>query len=417
MSLDIQELGPVLREELRRDATQGMARLAATASKYANNRKIAYDAVLLSRALSISGNPPSSEQMSQSIALLDALIADQATAASSGAETHHTIAESTRSRTLAVPVPKGIVFECENLGKSYGRGNFRLEKISIDIRYGEIAGIVGRNGNGKTTLFRLVVGELRPTAGSLRFPGIQPDYRSIQWSRVRPQIAYLQQELPVWHGPLKSNLHYEAAIHGILGPENEHEVEYIVERLGLGDHLQRRWHELSGGYKLRFALARALVWKPKLLVLDEPLANLDFVAQQVVLNDLRHLADSLRYPLAVLVSSQHLHEIEEVSDKLLVLSSGRMRYFGPVQDIGEHRDVNRFELAGNIEIHDLQAAFSGSEYHSIYYSGIAFVLTTSISVTPQTVFQRLIEAKLPIDYFRDISRSAKSLVESDAPGN
>src|SRR5204863_8033249 len=123
-------------------------------------------------------------------------------------------------------------------------------------------------------------------------------------------------DLPPWYGSLRSNLHYESAIHGIRGADNEREVDYIVERLGLTNELDRRWYELSGGYKLRFALARGLVWKPALLVLDEPLANLDFIAQQVVLKDLRHLTNSLRYPLSVFVSSQHVHEIEDVSDKL-----------------------------------------------------------------------------------------------------
>jgi ABC-2 type transport system ATP-binding protein len=212
---------------------------------------------------------------------------------------------------------------------------------------------------------------------------------------------------------LRSNLHYEAAIHGVLRTDNEREVDYIVERLALTTELDKRWHELSGGYKLRFALARALVWKPALLVLDEPLANLDFIAQQVVLKDLRHLADSLRYPLSVFVSSQHVHEIEEVSDKLLVLQAGEMKYFGGAETIGEDRHSNRFELAGDVHLRDLQSVFSGSEYRSVYYSGVSFVLTTSVNVTPETVFRRIIEANLRVTYFRDISRSAKSLVQGD----
>ena len=91
---------------------------------------------------------------------------------------------------------------------------------------------------------------------------------------------------------LRSNLHYEAAIHGVGRADNEREVDFIVERLGFRGELDKEWHELSGGFRLRFALARALVWKPKLLILDEPLANLDFITQQIVLNDLRHLTDS-----------------------------------------------------------------------------------------------------------------------------
>ena len=310
-------------------------------------------------------------------------------------------------------MPDAVVFACDGLTKSYRRSDFALRDVSIDVRYGEIVGIVGRNGNGKTTLFRLMTGELRPDTGALQFPAIQAGGRSLGWGQVRRQLAYVPQDLPAWHGSLKSNLHYEAAIHGMRPAENTREVDFIVERLGLSTELDKRWSELSGGYKLRFALARALVWKPKLLLLDEPLANLDFIAQQVVLKDLRHLTDSLRYPMAVLISSQHVHEVEEVSDKLLLLSKGGVRYFGPVSGIGATRSANVYELTGDIELEDLRRALSGRDYHSLYYNGVAYVLTTSTSVAPQDVLRCLIDQSVPVTYFRDISRSAKSLMQND----
>ena len=370
--MDLTDTAATVREELDRDVSRGVTQLAELASRYANNRELVYRAVLLKRRLSHAENTPSREQIEEGIAILEALIADQAVPTESGTDTRHAVAEAVRSRALAMKLPNAVVFDCADLGKGYRRGDFALKSISLEARYGEIIGVVGRNGNGKTTLFRLIVGELRPDAGVLRFPAIQPEGGSVRWSRVRQKIAYVPQDLPPWYGSLRSNLHYEAAIHGITGDANYREVDYIVERLGLANELDKRWHELSGGYKLRFALARALVWKPKVLVLDEPLANLDFITQQVVLNDLRHLTDSLRYPLAILVSSQHVHEIEEVSDKLLLLSAGDMKYFGPVESIGTDRRVNRFELAGNLELADLQTALAAPEYYSVYYSGVAF---------------------------------------------
>jgi ABC-2 type transport system ATP-binding protein len=135
-----------------------------------------------------------------------------------------------------------------------------------------------------------------------------------------------------------------------------------------------------------------------------------------VLSDIRHMTDSLRYPLAVLMSSQHVHEVEEVSDKLLLLSAGEMKYFGAADTIGAERRVNRFEIAGHVELGDLQAAFTGPDYYSVYYSGVAFVLTTSTEVTAQIVLRRLLESNLPVTYFRDISRSAKSLLQDDGAG-
>ena len=404
-----------LRDELQTDLGRGVTHLAELASRHANNRELVYRAILLKRELSRVEDAPSAEQVDKGIAILDALVADQARVAESS-ETHDSKAETARQRALKIEVPNAVVFECEGLTKAYRRSNFVLRNISLQVRYGEILGVVGRNGNGKTTLFRLVVGELRPDEGSLRFPALQDEGKPLHWSAIRQQIAYVPQDLPPWHGGLLSNLHYEAAIHGICGAANEREVDYIVERLGLRTEIGKRWHELSGGFKLRFSLARALVWKPKLLLLDEPLANLDFITQQIVLNDLRHLTDSLRYPLAVLVSSQHLHEIEEVSDTLLMLSAGEMKYFGPTEAVGSERRVNRFEIGGDFELTDLRDVLDHPDYRSAYYSGVAFVMTTSTRVTAQDVVRRMLECNVRFTYFRDISRSAKSLLQDDGTG-
>ena len=256
--------------------------------------------------------------------------------------------------------------------------------------------------------------DLDPTEGSMEFPAIVPAGGRLRGSRVRQQIAYVPQELPRWYGSLKSNLHYEAAIHGIRGADNEREVNYIVERLGLGDELNKRWRELAGGFKLRFALARALVWKPKLLVLDEPLANLDFTGQQVVLKDLRNLTNSIRYPLAVLISSQHLHEIEEVSDDILFLRRGEVAYSGPTAGIGRDRTRNTFELGGGFDLETLQRILDGPEYLNVYHSGVSYVVKTTIDVPPARLMRRLLDANLPLDYFRDISQSTKSLFEEES---
>ena len=243
-----------------------MTQLVELVSRYANDRQLAYRAVLLSRETSRRHEPPTPEQVSEGIAILDGLIAEQELTAGSDRPGREAIAEAARSRSMALEIPNDVVFECAGLCKSYRRGDFTLQDISIEARYGEIIGIVGRNGNGKTTLFRLIVGELRPDRGILGFPTIQPS-GAVRWSRVRQDIAYVPQDLPSCYGSLRSNLHYEAAFHGIRGEHNAREVAYIAERLGLSDELDKQWHELSGGYKLRFSLARALVWKPKVLVL------------------------------------------------------------------------------------------------------------------------------------------------------
>lgn len=411
MTSDVRREAAFLKAEFERGSAPGADRLADFADKYASDRNLMYEALLLRRDV-VRGTAARSDVASRATAILDAVVAEHEQ--SIAVRATEATPEPALSAEPKAAIPRGVVFECQNLAKTYKRDGFSLHDVSFAARFGEITGVVGRNGNGKTTLFRLIVGELTPTSGTLTFPAIQGTDPRLHWDRIRQQIAYVPQELPRWFGSLKTNLHYEAATHGLLGAANERSVDYVIERLGLADELDNRWHELAGGFKLRFALARALVWKPKLLVLDEPLANLDFTAQQVVLKDLRHLTNSLRHPLSVLVSSQHLHEIEEVSNNLLFLEQGQVSYSGPVEKIGERRTRNTFELGGPVDRARLRTVLSGSEYQSIYHNGVAFVVEAALTVSAASVLRTLLDAGIELDYFRDISRSAKSLFDETA---
>lgn len=312
------------------------------------------------------------------------------------------------------PVPNAVVCQTKNLGKTFrGRGDspdFRLRDINLELRQGEITGVVGENGNGKTTLFRLIVGELKADEGNLSFPALDEKKDAPNWYKVKQKIAYVPQELPPWHGNLRDNLHYEAAIHGVKGQKNEGAVDYIIQRLGLRQHIDKQWRDLSGGYKVRFALARALVWRPQLLVIDEPLANLDVKAQLVILNDLRSMANSLRFPLSILISSQHLYEIQQVSDNLLFLKKGEVKFYGPVSRIGEDRTYNMFELETPLDIATLTEKLKTFNYQRIDHDGLVFNITTPLTIGYQEFLSVLLAENIPIRYFRDISRSAKKLI-------
>jgi len=173
--------------------------------------------------------------------------------------------------------------------------------------------------------------------------------------------------------------------------------------------LEKRWKELSGGFKLRFALACALVWKPKLLIIDEPLANLDFKAQQVVLRDLRNLAESLRYPMSVLISSQHLHEVEAVSDQIVFLDKGKVEFNGPKEQLGEERRCNTFETLVSCKEEELREHLRPLAPQRIQHSGVSYVVTLPLAVDGSRLLRHLLECGVEVEYFRDISRSIKQL--------
>lgn len=304
--------------------------------------------------------------------------------------------------------PSGVVCRFEGVHKTFKRSGFSLKDINLELRMGEITGLVGENGNGKTTLFRVLTGNLKHDQGKVSYPLFQTG-RRLNWYTIKKRIAYVTQELPTWYGSLWENLTYEASVRGLSQRANRREVDYIVHRLGLIEYFDRRWHELSGGYKLRFALARALVWKPQLLVLDEPLANLDINAQLIVLNDLRDLAKSVKFPISIIVSSQHLHEIENIADKLVYLREGEIHFYGNRNQLGQDREYNSFEIFADIDYDTFVSRLEGLDIRAVEDNGLNFVLTTPLHISSHKVMEVLVRQQIPVTYFRDISTSTKKL--------
>lgn len=302
------------------------------------------------------------------------------------------------------------VCEVSNLSKKYSKSGFELKNISLSINSNEIIGVVGENGNGKTTFFKILAGKLKQDKGKISFPYLDENNPSnLNWVKIKNRIVHVEQELPRWYGSLVENLNYEASIHGIKGRKNKEDIDFILHRLGLVEYQNRKWNELSGGYKLRFALAKALVWKPSFILIDEPLANLDIHAQILVLNDLRDLANSVKYPISIVVSSQHLHEIEHISDKILFIKNGEALFCGKKEDLGKDRKYNFYEIQSNLSKEQLKDRLSKLSIIDILYDGLYYQVITKRSVQSQDFINKLSEESIELTYFRDISKSVKKL--------
>ena len=303
-------------------------------------------------------------------------------------------------------VPDDIVLEAKNIKKSYRRSSFNLNLNKLVLHTGEIIGLIGENATGKTTLLRILAGDLKHDSGELKYPFFQKDKR-LDWQKIKRQIAYIPQELPRWYGSLIDNITLEAADHGFTGKENTKALNYIIQRLGLAAHTEKSWAELSGGYKLRFALAKALVWKPRLLILDEPLANLDIRTQVVLLNDLQNLVKSIRYPLTVILSSQQIHEIEEVANQLLYMREGNLECLVNVKEYGNNRNNNVFELNCSLSYREMVICLEEFPHKKLWYNGMTFFIVTPLKIPGSALLQYLAEKKAKVNYYRDISRSLK----------
>lgn len=297
-----------------------------------------------------------------------------------------------------------VLLKADKLVKKYGRGNFQLGEITINVKQGDIWGLVGENGNGKTTLLRILAKDLKYNSGSLTH---HVDDNSLSDYDLRTKLTYIPQRTPKWYGSLKSNLKYAAAHYGIKGEENELMVNMMIIRFGLWKYRKHNWDELSSGYKMRFELARTFLRTPKILLLDEPLANLDVLAQQLVLEDLKNLSQSISNPLGIILSSQQLFEVEKVSDKVLFLKNGKPTY---LSDANDH-DANLcyMELDVNCSREELNNAIANIGIKEIDYNGGMYLITTQNADGFNQVLTALIQHHIEIKYVRNISQSTKRL--------
>lgn len=386
--------------------------LQAFADRFATSDVRRDETLLL--ALDSRGLPAAEwpELQGRLLAALDRIVAEHQAPGGASAVAERQARQVILSEQLkrAAP-PPAVAFQCHGLRKSYPGGDFQFGELNLTLRAGEITGVVGQNGHGKTTLLRMVAGELRQDGGTLAYPLFGQHSPPINWVRVKSELAYVPQELPAWHGALADTLHYQAAMHGIRGADNERNVAFMVERLGLAEHLGKRWAQLAGGFKLRFALAKALLGQPRLLVMDEPLANLDQKAKGLLLQDVRELARAYKRPMAVLMSSHDLVGLEAVCSQMVFLKNGRVHYVGSADGIEEGRLHNEFEIGTPMPLPELRQRLAGAQVTSLREEGLNAIIVTPRSVGRAELLRLLLDHGVDVQHFRDNSRSVRRLFD------
>ena len=218
------------------------------------------------------------------------------------------------------------VIEASGLGRRYG-GTWALRDCTVAIPAGHVAALVGPNGAGKTTLLNLAAGLAAPSAGDVTVLG------GLAGSPVALDgIAFVAQDTPMY-----KNLSARDMLHLTRNLNRRFDQQYAESRLGeLGIPLKRRSGKLSGGQQAQLALTLALARRPRLLVLDEPMAMLDPIARHDFMASvmMAMAADDV----SVVLSSHVLAELERVADYLVLMSRGRVQLAGDVDDLlASHR--------------------------------------------------------------------------------
>ncbi|MFE9688708.1 ABC transporter ATP-binding protein [Micromonospora sp. NPDC005806] len=243
-----------------------------------------------------------------------------------------------------------IALEADQLGKRYGR-RWALQDCALRLPVGRIAGLVGPNGAGKSTLLHLAVGLLRPDAGEVRIFGRSP-YDN---PAVLPEIGFVAQDTPLYRD-------FTAAELVELGGRMNRRWDAALarERLAqLGIPPKLPVGKLSGGQRAQVALALALAKRPRLLLLDEPVASLDPLARREFLQSL--MGSVAESGTTVLLSSHLLADLERTCDHLVVLHSSRVRLEGAVDDlVATHRQLVGPRHAGE-PITGVQAVLRASQ--------------------------------------------------------
>lgn len=291
-----------------------------------------------------------------------------------------------------------LLLRATDITKRYSNSSFTLKPTSLEIFTSDVLGVVGQNGHGKTTLLRCIAGQLALDGGTLEYPQlVRTDYYSLKHN-----IAFIPQRIPRWYGQLKDNLHFSAAISGVTGRQNELIVDFMLERLNLTPFAHLQWTEISSGYRTRFEIARVLLQRPSLLILDEPLANLDINAQQTILTDLRYMAKSIYQPMGVILSSQQLHEVEKIADTVLLIKNGACLFRTGEQHVAGEQNVLEIETTTD---RDRLADILG-EGILIQYNGGFYTITSKTSTVSEMI-ALLLSNGVQVTYFRDITHSTK----------
>jgi zinc/manganese transport system ATP-binding protein len=212
------------------------------------------------------------------------------------------------------------ILKVEGLGVRLS-GREILRDVSFAIRPGELTGLIGSNGSGKTTLFRAILGLQTPSAGRVLIDGRPRSHRNPLIGYV-PQKFLLDQDMPLRARDLVG-LGIDAHRFGIPRPSRARRalVEQMLQAVDAGAFADARVGLLSGGEQQRVLIAHALIARPKLLLLDEPLANLDLRAGQEVVALLARIVAEQR--IAVLISAHEMNPLLPVMDRIVYLAAGR----------------------------------------------------------------------------------------------
>ena len=283
---------------------------------------------------------------------------------------------------------KKLAIEITNLNKSYDDVE-AVKGIDLKINKGEFYGLLGPNGAGKSTTINSITSLVKPSKGNIKIfeKDIEKNFRF-----ARSKVGIAQQEVSQdWFFPLEQLLYFQAGFYGVTRPNAKERIDYILDKLGLSAHKNKKMRELSGGMKRRLQIAKALVHDPEIIILDEPTAGVDV--------ELRHdlwtyLQELHRDGKTILLTTHYIDEAELLCERVGIIDNGRLIVEDSVNNLKKLVNKSSIVIHLKNDINDINF-LGGFDYHISEKK--VFIQTESPNLDLPKIILKFSEASINIE--------------------
>jgi len=240
----------------------------------------------------------------------------------------------------------GLIIHTSDLVKQY-RSRTVVNKVSVEVKQGEIVGLLGPNGAGKTTTFYMVVGLIKPDEGQV-YLGEEDITTLPMYKRAQMGIGYLPQEASVFRKlTVEDNISAVLEMTSLSRKEQREKLEDLLTEFRLNHVRKNNGDSLSGGERRRTEIARALAVDPKFILLDEPFAGVDPIAVE----DIQTVVARLKYKnIGILITDHNVNETLSICDRAYLLIEGKIFKHGTAEELAADEQVRRLYLGRNFEL-------------------------------------------------------------------
>ena len=239
------------------------------------------------------------------------------------------------------------ILRAENLVKIYGKRRV-VNNVRLQVKQGEIVGLLGQNGAGKTTSFYMITGLISPNSGKI-FLDDKNITSLAMYKRARLGMAYLPQEASIFRKlTVEENLVAIMQALGFSRQEREKRAQAIMEELRITHIAKNKGYNLSGGERRRTEIARSLVNNPKFILLDEPFAGVDPIAVQ----DIQNIVVSLKEKnIGILITDHNVHETLSITDHAYLMFEGKVLKEGDSEFLANDPEARKLYLGEKFQLH------------------------------------------------------------------